>query len=88
MKIAFDVNGCLIKDKGRPRIAVIELLKALSKGNHVIMWSSVGILSTQKWMNKLGLSRFVNGVAMKQPNMVDIAIDDEKVKLGKFNIQV
>jgi len=91
MVIGFDVDGCLIDEKDNARADIIELLKALSEGNTIVVWSGGGAGYAKMWIDRLGLDKFVDTHGHKlepYPFKVDIAIDDQEVELGKFNIKV
>lgn len=95
MKIAFDVDGTLIKKsaEGRdiPRFEVIFLLNCLKVlGNEIFVWSGSGFDYAQTWCDKLGISDQVEVIIKELSliNQVDLAIDDEDVTLGKTNMRV
>lgn len=90
MLIAFDVDGCLINDKDEARPEIVELLKMLSKGNKIIVWSA-SLDYAELWTRRLGLSDYVSGWMSKRnatEKEVDIAFDDQEVKLAKCNIKI
>ena len=93
MKVAFDIDGCLIHQEGTgeepdtPRYDVISLLHLLKKlGCEIYIWSGGGIDYAETWQRRLGLMDCT--VIMKGSTMPDIAIDDEEVTLGRINIKV
>jgi hydroxymethylpyrimidine pyrophosphatase-like HAD family hydrolase len=89
--IAFDVDGTLIDKDDKPRKEVIALLRALANGNEIIVWSGGGKSYADMWVNRLNLGEFVYqtaskiGIAQKD---IDLAIDDQDVKLGLYNIKL
>ncbi len=90
--IAFDVEGTLIDRSGQPRLEVIALLKALSAGNTVIVWSESGGEFAAGWGRRLGLDPYVWAYRSKDrwvPGLsVDIAIDDERLQLAAYNVVI
>lgn len=93
IKVAFDVDGCLIWAEGMdgepdtPRYEVIQLLHLLrSFGCKIFIWSGGGMDYACRWVDRLGLDDIT--VEAKGGFEPDIAIDDEEVKLGKVNIKV
>lgn len=93
LKIAFDLDNCLIKYKlnqDTPNYEVIDFLRFLNchTNAEIFCWSGGGIDYTQRWTEKLGLDLLGVKVMEKGSIEVDIAIDDEEVKLGKVNIQI
>jgi hydroxymethylpyrimidine pyrophosphatase-like HAD family hydrolase len=87
MNIAFDVDGCLIKD-GEPIKENLELLKVLSKSHKIYLWSGNGWLYAFKWADKLDLN-MLSGVLDKYNTFKpDIAFDDKEIDLGKLNIKI
>lgn len=91
LTIAFDVDGTLIDKDDKPRKEVIALLKALANGNEIIVWSGGGQAYAEMWVDRLNLNEFVYqtaskiGIARKD---IDIAFDDQDVKLGTYNIKI
>ena len=91
MTIAFDVDGTLIDKNDHPRQEVIALLKALasSKRNQIIIWSGGGENYAAMWGRRLQLDNHVWSYWGKIGSpQVDLAIDDQEVKLGKVNIKI
>ena len=88
MIIAFDIDGCLLNEKSKPRPEIIELLKALSKNNKIIVWGGGGIDYARRIVDRLGIGKWVNQTAVKTKGVVDIAFDDQEVSLGKYNIKI
>lgn len=98
LRIAFDVDGTLIRNGGNgedisnPRI--VELLKTLAsfKNTYIIVWSGGGKEYAERWVRLLGLEDYVNRVASKMEHKeldVDIAIDDiQDTAIGKINLIV
>lgn len=91
-RIAFDVDGTLIDYDNKPRTEVIEKLIAHSNaGDGIIVWSGGGARYAQLWVERLGLTPYVNAVDSKMNAKryeADIAYDDQKVRLAKENIQI
>jgi hypothetical protein len=94
IKIAVDIDGCLIYAEGMtgtpdtPRYDVIMLIAWLAEifNCEVYIWSGGGIDYATRWRDKLGLD-FAQ-VITKGSIQPDIAIDDEEVTLGKVNLKV
>lgn len=91
MIIAFDSDGILIDEKGQPRPEVIALLKALSLGNEIIVWSA-NSQHAEEIARKVGVFELVSVCASKTniflKGQVDICFGDQPVKLAKFNIRL
>jgi len=86
MNIAFDVDGTLITFQDTPRYEIIQLFHTLSNlGNRMIIWSGGGVDYATRWAEKLGLKADIYD---KGQYFVDIAFDDEDVKLGTINLKV
>ena len=93
MKIAFDVDGTLIRKSATgddvPRYEIIILLALFSDNQHeVYVWSGSGVDYAERWCEKLGLKREIFKIVAKGSFVPDVAIDDEEVELGKTNIKV
>ena len=93
--VCFDVDGTLLQNASGadvPRPNVIALLKLLSKkGNHIIVWSGGGAEYAATQCRRLKIDKWVTQYCSKQdaPNLdVFLAIDDQDVNLGKYNIRV
>jgi hydroxymethylpyrimidine pyrophosphatase-like HAD family hydrolase len=87
MTITFDVDGCLIDNKGEYIEANIAILKILTKTHKVYITSGNG------WQYALektkDLSTLVSGYVDKYGGFTaDIHFDDKEVKIGKINICV
>ena len=95
MKIAFDIDDCLIVpsvatglDRVTPNYETIAVYKWFqAQGNEMILWSGSGIDWAKTWGEKLGLIPFEVRRKQKSDD-VDIAFDDCVVDLGKVNIRV
>jgi len=95
MKIAFDIDDCLIVpsvatglDRDTPNYETIAVYKWFqAQGNEMILWSGSGIDWAKTWGEKLGLIPFEVRRKQKSDD-VDIAFDDCVVDLGKVNIRV
>ena len=95
MLICFDVDGTLIQrisDRDCERSKVTELLKLLhSKGNTIYVWSGGGAEYARIQVTRLGLDNLITGYASKKDSSYIkpyLAIDDQVVNLGKYNIRV
>ena len=92
MIIGIDIDGCLIDKDDKPRKEIIALLKALSNGNVLILWSGGGADYAKMWARRLKIADIIDNYFHKtDPRIqgkVDLAIDDQKVKLGKLNLKV
>lgn len=91
MIIAFDVDGTLLDYEDKPRKEIIELLKALDQPeNTVVVWSGGGEEYARMVVERLGLEKYVHMTSSKinRHLKVDLAIDDQEVKLGKLNLRV
>jgi trehalose-6-phosphatase len=91
--VAFDVDGTLIWSEGytnhepdTPRYDIIGLYKLFQKFGYVmVIWSGGGKEYAKRWAEKLGL----HGCIYEKGEIeVDIAVDDEEVRLGKVNLKV
>lgn len=91
-RIAFDVDGTLIKktDKGDvPRYEVIALLKTLqSFGYTIFVWSGGGEDYARHWAEKLGLLPDVRILPKSKSYNLDVAFDDHATSLAKVDIIV
>lgn len=92
MTIAFDIDGTLVNLDDTPNEKVIALLRwFFENGDRVIVWSGGGEGYARQWANKFDLP-YYRALAKNKENArewdVDIAVDDEFVKLGKVNIKV
>jgi hypothetical protein len=91
MVIAFDSDNTLIDEKGKPRLEIIELLKALSPCNEIVVWSA-NSQHAEEIARRVGIFELVSVCASKTniflKGQVDIAFDDQIVKLAKFNIKI
>jgi hydroxymethylpyrimidine pyrophosphatase-like HAD family hydrolase len=90
IKVAFDVDGTLIHQAGplcdTPNYLVIGMFQMFeSIGCDMIIWSGGGIDYAEQWARKLGLSATI---LEKGSILVDIAIDDLDVLMGKVNLRV
>lgn len=92
MTIAFDVDGTLFDTSNKVRREIVMLLIALfDAGNTIIVWSGGGIDYAKQRIRELELEDFVSEYRPKIKvvgNNVEIAIDDQEVKLGTWNIRV
>jgi hypothetical protein len=94
MKIAFDVDDCLLIPSvasgfGRdtPNYETIAIYKWFqSQGHTMIIWSGSGIDWAKTWAEKFGLT--ADDFPPKGAYRVDIALDDCDVDLGTVNVRV
>jgi hypothetical protein len=95
MKIAFDVDDCLIipsiatgLDIDTPNYETIAIYKWFQdQGHFMIVWSGGGVDYARMWADKLGLSPDEIRIKEKSEDL-DIAFDDCDVDLAKINIRV
>lgn len=92
MKIAFDVDGTLIRKNSNgediPHYRILDLMYAFHKlGYELFVWSGGGVDYALRWAEKLGIDHRVN-VVPKGSFTPDIAVDDEEVELGRVNLKV
>lgn len=92
LTVCFDVDGTLLDYESNPREDIVMLLKAVArnKSNRVVVWSGGGKQYAEVIARRLGIDSIIFDCWSKlNPQFpVDIAIDDEEVKLGKYNIRV
>ena len=96
LNIFFDVDGTLIWPEGipnelpdTPRYEVIQLFHAFERlGCRMFIWSGGGCDYAIRWRDRLGLKASVITKGAVDPDIIDIAVDDEEVKLGIVNIKV
>lgn len=100
MRIAFDVDGCLIRQEpgepDAPRWDVLAMLRTLHAcGHDIIVWSGGGREYAEVWARRLFIADQVE--CMEKPvhrakegegPFVDVAFDDEEVTFGKVNVRV
>lgn len=88
MIVAFDCDGTLIDYEGKPRESIINLLKAFQAAGycHVVVWSGGGIDYAKQIARNLNLTGVT--IHAKGSIKVDLAIDDQEVKLGLVNMAV
>lgn len=95
MKIAFDVDDCLLIPSvasgfptDTPNYEVIALYKWFQKqGHYMIIWSGSGIDWAKTWAEKFGLTADEFCIKQKREDL-DIAFDDCDVDLANMNIKV
>ena len=76
MRIAFDVDCCLISIKDTPNYGIIDLLQWFQAWEwDIYIWSGGGIDYAQRWADKLGFD-FAK-VIEKGSQPMDIVVDDE-----------
>jgi hypothetical protein len=90
MEVAFDVDGTLIHQgwvkEDTPRYDVIQFFHLFKSFEcDMYIWSGGGLDYARRWRDKLGLEAEVIEKGSFRP---DIAVDDEKVKLGVVNLRV
>jgi len=79
LKIAFDIDRCLISIKDTPNYNNIDLLWwfARSTDFEIYVWSGGGIDYAQRWIEKLGLTHCGIKIIEKGSIPMDIVVDDE-----------
>jgi hypothetical protein len=95
MKVAFDVDDCLIipgvaieSKRDIPNYGTILVYKWLQlQGCEMVVWSGSGLDWAATWAEKLGLDPCEVRIKQKSDD-IDIAFDDCDVNLGKVNIKV
>lgn len=90
MVVAFDIDGTLmamnLKGAWVPRHDIIQLFLAFqAQGCDMVIWSGGGISYAEQIRDRLGLKA---EVVAKGALLPDLAVDDQKVQLGKVNMQV
>jgi len=86
VKVGFDVDGTLREYDDTPNYEVIQLYKLLeSFGCEMIIWSGCGVDYASRWAEKFGLK---GRVIAKGAEKVDLAVDDQSVRLGLLNLKV
>ena len=84
--VLFDVDGTLITFSDEPNLDVIQLLLAFHNlGYEIGVWSGGGVDYAARWVDKLGLSRYVSWVGAKAKIPADagvpwlpvLSVDDE-----------
>lgn len=86
MKVAFDVDSTLVDAAHRPMHDSIALFRQLeSFGCKMYIWSGGGVDYAKQTADRLNLEA---EVVVKGSIEVDLAVDDQKVTLGKANLCV
>lgn len=93
LKIAIDVDGCLIShfhgSKPVARVEVMAMLIALSKYHDVFVWSGGGADYAKQVVRDLKLTDRCEGVdKLENDGSFDVCFDDKVVFLAKTNIQI
>jgi hypothetical protein len=89
VRVAFDIDGCLLSPKGMMRNKVFKLIKLFKdNGDDVILWSGGGAEYANRIRYKFNLIDIVRSHTKDKSLGVDIAFDDKNVKLGKVNIKI
>ncbi len=92
MRIAFDVDGTLIKktrDADVPRYEIIQVLLTLESLGHVVfVWSGGGVDYATQWCYKLGLPSSVRVIPKTDGFDIDLAFDDQDFILAKCVVKV
>lgn len=93
--VCFDIDGTL---RGLQTDQLyyhnIDLLRWFhGNGHKVYVWSGGGVEYAERFIERVGLKRFVDAVVPKGKEQaekmgVDICFDDEVVDLAKINVQV
>lgn len=91
-RIAFDVDGTLIKKTGLadvPRYEIIQLARTfIDLGHTVFIWSGGGEDYAKSWATKLGLYPGARILPKSSSYEIDIAFDDHATKLATIDIIV
>ncbi len=86
MKIAFDVQGTLIRSNKDESIVMVEFLKILKKaGHYIIVWSGDDVERTKSIIKQLGIEEFVDFVTSKlnTKDYSDVAFDDNEFAFSR-----
>jgi len=87
-RVAFDVDGCLIDYNDKPVNFILTTLRMYQKaGAEIIIWSGGGAEYAKRWAERLKLGK-VRCAFKGDIDNVDIAYDDEEVKLARLNLRV
>lgn len=85
--VAFDVDGTLIDEDGKPRDEIISILRLLAPWCTIVVWSGAGLGYARRWGAKLDLPSSV--VYWTKGGMVDVTFDDQLITtMGTVNIRV
>lgn len=93
LRIAFDVDGTLIKKTENgdvPRYEIIQMLKTfLALGHTVFVWSGGGKDWAENWCRKLDLFPQVRVLEKRGDAYdIDIAFDDYPTSLARVDVMV
>lgn len=93
LRIAFDVDGTLIKKTANgdvPRYEIIAMLKTfVDLGHTVFVWSGAGVEWAENWCRKLNLYPEVRVLEKRGDAYdIDIAFDDMACNLAKVDVIV
>lgn len=82
LTVAFDIDGCLRNaSDNSANMEVVILLQLMSKmkNTRIIVWSGGGKEYAEGFVNRYGLTKYVDAVYAKQDckEHVDIAFDDQ-----------
>ncbi len=86
MKIAFDVQGTLIRSNKEETTTMVEFLKILKKaGHYIIVWSGDEVERTELLIKNLGIQEFVDLITSKlnPKDISDIAFDDNEFAFSR-----
>lgn len=89
-RIAFDVDGTLIRKTAKgdvPRYEIIQILQTFVNLGHVVfVWSGGGEDYARHWADKLGLD--VRVIGKSKDYNIDLAFDDEDLTISELTIRV
>ena len=89
MNICFDIDGCLINEKGKAIEENCELMLKLCNSHKVYLWSGNGFDYAYKIAKEWNLLHKISGVLDKYNTFKpDIAFDNQEIDLGKLNIVI
>ena len=91
-RIAFDVDGTLIKKTANgdvPRYEIIQMLRTLVAAGHIVfVWSGGGVDYAESWARKLGLLPDVRVIAKSSSYGIQLAFDDEDLTIAEVTVRV
>lgn len=89
MKIAFDVDGCLMSYYDEPRWDVVDMLRLLSVNHEITVWSKVGEDYARECVEKLMIGKYVKNIRTKEiDNSIDLSLDDNDGDWAKVNLKI
>lgn len=89
MKVAFDVDGCLMSYYNEPRWDVVDMLRLLSINHEITVWSGVGEDHARECVDRLMIGKYVSSIRTKEvDDSVDLSFDDNDGAWAKINIKI